>query len=97
MLIVVNGMSIGKFSDIVGADASVLQPEWQVIIVETLGDEFRVAACKSLASNIYINSSRGLTPWRCYVCDVCITATISTNIISESSGKHTEHISQSTG
>lgn len=41
-----NGVSIAKFSDIVGVNASVLQPERQVIIVEALGDEFRVAAYK---------------------------------------------------
>lgn len=74
-----NGVSIGKFPDIVGVDASILQPERQVVIVEALTDEFRVSACK-VSFSVSIIAVAGLTPRLLNVCYVGITVLVSTNI-----------------
>lgn len=44
--IVVDGEAVHQLADIVGADASVLQPEREVVIVETLSDKFVICSCE---------------------------------------------------
>ena len=51
LVVVVDGLSIEKFSGIVSAVTGFLEPDWQIFVVESLRDELGISPWSSMSMN----------------------------------------------